>query len=127
MSETSIVAIVVALVSSGIWGAITALRKDKTEAPVKKRDADIAAAHTSQQMALSVAEGLREDLTRTQGDVRDLREEVKRARVEAKEARSEAHAARHENSVLWAWIRDIRGRWNLVRLDEDPPAAPDIH
>ena len=30
------------------------------------------------------------------------------------------------NGELWAWIRDIRGRWHIVRLSEDPPPPPVI-
>lgn len=127
MSEASIVAIVCALLTSGVLGGILTLRKDKREAPVKQKDADIAAAHTSQQMALAVAEALRADLTRTQADVEDVRGEAEAARKEAAVARADAAAARHENGVLWVWIRDVRDHWALVRVSETPPPEPTIN
>ncbi|WP_431695601.1 hypothetical protein [Kocuria rhizophila] len=126
MSET-IVGLVTVLLGSGVLGVWHTMRKDRKEAPVKQRDADIAAAHTSQQMALAVAEALRMDLTRTQGDVEDVRAEAEAARKEAAVARADAAAARHENGVLWVWIRDIRHRWALVRVSETPPPEPTIH
>ncbi|MGY4845512.1 hypothetical protein ACW9PK_12320 [Kocuria sp. MNB10] len=30
------------------------------------------------------------------------------------------------NGQLWQWIRDIRGQWHIVRLNEDPPPEPII-
>ena len=127
MSEASIVAIVCALLTSGVLGGILTLRKDKREAPVKQKDADIAAAHTAQQMALAVAADLRADLTRAQDDIDEVRAQVEAARKESAMARADAAAARHENGVLWVWIRDIRDRWALVRVSEVPPPEPRIH
>ena len=126
MSDT-IVGLVSVLLGSGVLGVWVTMRKDKREEPVKQRDADIAAAHTSQQMALAVAEALRVDLTRTQGDVEDVRAEAEAARTEAAVARADAAAARHENGVLWVWIRDVRDRWALVRVSETPPPEPTIN
>ncbi|PBB08492.1 hypothetical protein CKW39_09025 [Kocuria sp. WRN011] len=30
------------------------------------------------------------------------------------------------NTIQGEWILDIRGRWHIVRLSEDPPPPPDI-
>lgn len=53
-----------------------------------------------------------------------------RAAVSALQARLDEMGGKVErvtsiNGELTAWIRDIRGRWHIVRLSETPPALPD--
>lgn len=52
---------------------------------------------------------------------------IARQALEAATAASEkADRVTTINEHLWAWIRDIRGRWHIVRLAEDPPPPPII-
>lgn len=53
---------------------------------------------------------------------------IARQALEAAAAASEkADKVTAINGELWAWIRDIRGRWHIVRLSEDPPPPPIIN
>ena len=51
--------------SAGFWG----YKQSRKEAPIKKRDADLAVAETSQQMALAVAIAAREDNVTLRADL----------------------------------------------------------
>ena len=140
MSEQSIVAIIVALVAvfggGGVWTYIAARR----EAPIKKQDADLAAAHTSQQMALAVAIESRETSS-------DLREDLKTVRSDLATERSERLAVSNRVTKLEARIReqdvtisrlratvnawreawdDLTARWHEVRLQDEPPRRPEV-
>jgi FtsZ-interacting cell division protein ZipA len=133
VSEQTVVTIVVALLSllggAGFWGYMSS----RKEAPIKKRDADVAVAHTSQQMALAIAEDLREDVGRIRTELTDTRTELgiereaRQAlarRVDAQEStiqglRSAVRAFRD------AWA-NLTANWAVIRLQETPPAEPHI-
>lgn len=130
MSETSIVAIIGALFAllggAGFWGFL----QNRKEAPIKKRDADVAAAHTSQQMALAVADDLRTDVGRLRDDLNAEREERKREVGELRQ-KVEAQADTIQNlrravrAFKDAWA-EITANWSVVRLQDTPPVAPYI-
>lgn len=142
MDQGLLTAAVTALIGpAGLIAAVIAWRARKREEPVRQRDADIAVAHTLQGMGVSIAEGLRTDITRMQADIAALQDEVGKAKDEARAAREEAGAARsqlreawesetvvrRENSILWAWISDIIDHWGTRRRSERPPTAPTVN
>lgn len=133
MSETAIVSIILGILtllgSGGVWG----YRQFKKEAPVKKRDADIAVAEKSQQMAMAIADDLREDYTRLREDLNTEREHRQNlsGRVDelATHIREQDRTIRHLRDairVLTEWGNDIVARWNILRMNQEPPPMPNI-
>lgn len=133
MSEASIVTIIIAVLGvlggGGYWG----YRQFSKEAPVKKRDADIAVAEKSQQMAMAIADDLREDYSRLRTDLNAEREERQKltGRVDSLESQ-----VREQNRTIQrlreavrlfnaAWD-DLAHRWHVVRQSEHPPTRPHI-
>lgn len=126
------------LAPGGVLALYIMARGRKKVEPIQQRDADLDVAKTLQDMGVSIAEGLRSDLTRVQADlaavlVRAVAAEEKAASAERKAAaaeataaqsQEEARAARRENQGLWAWIHDLIDNWAARRLSETPPAAP---
>lgn len=131
MSESTVVTVVVAIISllggAGFWGYMSS----RKEAPIKQRDADVAVAHQSQQMAMAIAEDLRKDVDRIRGDVAterkarealgqevaDLRETVGR------QADTIASLRRAVRDFREAWA-NMRANWHTIRLQEFPPTEP---
>ena len=134
MSETAIVSIILGIMTLLGSGGFFGYRQFKKEAPVKKRDADIAVAEKSQQMAMSIADDLRGDYTRLRADLNTEREQ--RQNLTGRVDSLETHIREQERTirnlrdavrVLTAWGNDIVARWNVVRLQEKPPPLPNIH
>lgn len=126
MSEQTIVTIVVGLLSllggAGFWGYMT----NRKEAPIKKRDADVAVAHQSQQMALAIAEDLREDVGRIRSELNEEREARKALalRVDKQESTIQGlRAAVRAFRDAWA---NLTANWQVIRLQDYPPAEPHI-
>ena len=134
MNEQTVVTIVVALLSllggAGFWGYMT----NRKEAPIKKRDADIAVAHTSQQMALAVAEDLREDVGRLRGDLDHERTQRENLGTEVRELRAkvdeQAGTIQYLRRVVQAfedaWA-SLTANWHIVRLQEVAPKQPRVN
>lgn len=133
MSEQTIVTIVVALLSllggAGFWGYMT----NRKEAPIKKRDADIAVAHTSQQMALAIAEDLRLDVERLRGDVgieRTAREslggEVRELRARVEEQAGTIQSLRRVVQAFKDAWANLESNWQILRLQDTAPQKPYI-
>jgi len=134
MSETSIVLIIVALLGvvggGGYWG----YKQFSKEAPVKKRDADIAVAEKSQQMAMAIADDLREDYTRLRKDLNAEREE--RTKLSGRVDSLETHIREQERTIRTlrdavrvftaAWD-DLTSRWDHYRLADKPPPRPKVN
>ena len=89
-----------ALLGGGLWGGITAWRKQIKGEPIEASAAAIAAAREASGMALAVAQ-------RLDGEVKDLR-------VEIAAVRTRAHYAD-------AWIADLHLRWAEHRIRDSPP------
>ena len=89
-----------ALLGGGLWGGITAWRKQIKGEPIEASAAAIAAAREASGMALAVAQ-------RLDGEVKDLR-------VEIAAVRTRAHYAD-------AWIADLHLRWPEHRTRDAPP------
>lgn len=134
MSEGSVIAIIVALLGivggGGYWG----YKQSSKEAPVKKRDADIAVAEKSQQMAMAIADDLREDYTRLRTDLNAEREE--RTKLSGRVDSLETHIREQDKTIRTlrdavrlftaAWD-DLTNRWQHYRQSENPPPRPKIH
>ena len=89
-----------ALLGGGLWGGITAWRKQIKGEPIEASAAAIAAAREASGMALAVAQ-------RLDSEVKDLR-------VEIAAVRTRAHYAD-------AWIADLHLRWAEHRIRDSPP------
>lgn len=134
MSEGSIIAIIVALLGvvggGGYWG----YKQFSKEAPVKKRDADIAVAEKSQQMAMAIADDLREDYTRLRTDLNAEREE--RTKLSGRVDSLETHIREQDRTIqvlreavrlfTAAWD-DLTNRWHHYRQSENPPPRPHVN
>lgn len=126
------------LAPGGVIALYIMARGRKKSEPIQQRDAELDVAKTLQDMGVAIAEGLRVDLSRVQGQAAAAEEkaaaaEAKAASAERKAAAAEALAAqsqeearatRRENQGLWAWIHDLIDNWAARRLSETPPAAP---
>ena len=124
-----ILALLAALGGTGFWG----YRQSRKEAPVKKRDADIAAADQSVQMALAVATAAREDNASLRVDLNAEREARQKlsGRVEGLEThvREQDRTIRSQREGLRifsaAWD-DLVARWPTIRLNDSAPAKPGV-
>lgn len=134
MSESAIVAVIIGvltiLTGSGFWG----YRQFSKEAPVKKRDADIAAADTSVQMALAIAksakehsEGLAKDLTTERGERQKLSGRVDGLESHIREQDKTILRLRDAIRVFTAAWDDLTHRWDYYRKSDHPPARPNVH
>lgn len=133
MNESTVVAVVVGLIGvlggAGFWGFLIS----RKEAPIKKRDADVAVAHTSQQMALALAEDLRTDLGRLRGDVdteRKAREELGAQVAELRDKVGKQdrtiQALRHAVRTFQDAWHHLTANWATIRLLENPPQEPRV-
>lgn len=125
-----IVAVLAILGGTGYWG----YRQSRKEAPVKKRDADLAAAEKSQQMALAVAGDLRTDLIRLRADLDaeraargTLSDRVDELGKRINEQSGTIRALR-EGLRMWAnaWDNLVRN-WDTLRLLDQPPEQPKVN
>lgn len=114
---------------AGFWGYLQS-RKDQ---PVKQKDADIAAAEKSQQMALAVADDLREDMIRLRADFNAERDA--RNALSGRFDQLSEHVREQDNTIQrlrrgWhAWAAawdDMVANWDLLRHRDTPPARPNI-
>lgn len=133
MSESTVVAIVVAvfglLGGVGFWGYL----QSRKEAPIKKRDADIAVAHTSQQMALAVADDLRTDVDRIRGDLEHERTQREALGTKVQALQEKVDEQAYTISSLRRIIRifndawaSLEANWQLLRLQDTAPRKPYI-
>ena len=126
MSETSIVAIILGVLTilggGGFWG----YKQFSKEAPVRKRDADIAVAEKSQQMALAVAESTRKDLERYAAQMNILTGRVESLETQVREQNRTIQTLREAVRLFHAAWDDLTYRWHTVRQSEHPPARPNI-
>lgn len=126
---TVILGVLGILTGTGYWG----YRQSRREAPVKQRDADIAAAERSQQMALAVADDLRQDLSRLRGELGTERDERKGLSAEVQALSAQVrHQSRLLETVrdafgkLSRWADHIVENWDTVRKSEAAPERPKL-
>ena len=133
MSETAIVSIILGVLTllggGGVWG----YRQFKQEEPVKKRDADIAAADTSVQMALSIAKAAREhsealgrELETERGARKELSGRVDDLYGEIRSLRGTVRLLREAVRIFNAAWDDLAYRWHEHKLADKPPPRPHV-
>ena len=133
MSETAIVSIILGVLTllggGGIWG----YRQFKQEEPVKKRDADIAAADTSVQMALSIAKAAREhsealgkELETERGARQHLSGRLDGLETHIRELNGTIRTLRDAVRIFSAAWDDLTYRWHEHRLADKPPPRPHV-
>lgn len=141
MSEAAMVTIIVALLGSGIWGAAAQWRASRREAPVKQKDADLAAAQASQQITMALVEALREEVDRlgqsfkaeretrcqeVQAE-RDARErDIHRIQREREADRRELGSVRVALAQWTDWWQQLAENWEELRGSPSPPDPPEI-
>lgn len=115
-------------------GGIWTYWQSRKEAPIKKRDADIAAADTSVQMALAVATAAREHGNTLQGELDSTRDRLTELTGEVKglqtHVREQDRTIRGLRSVVQAfsdaWDALVLD-WDTLRLRTTPPVKPQPH
>lgn len=111
---------------TGFWG----YRQSRKEAPVRQKDADIAAAERSQQMALAVSDDLREDVARLRAELVAERAERKQVYAELSEQlhlqNQRLDTVRDAFRQLSRWVDDILDNWEIMRQNVDAPRKPPI-
>lgn len=124
-----ILGVLTVLGGTGFWG----YRQSRKEAPVKKRDADIAAADQSVQMALAVATAARDDNAALRADLNTEREA--RQKLSGRVEGLETHVREQDRTirglrevvrVLSDWADDVIANWHTIRLEEMPPKKPGV-
>jgi len=125
-----ILALLTLLGGTGFWG----YRQSRKEAPVKKRDADIAAADKSVQMALAVATAarednasLREDLNKERGERQTLAGRVDGLENHIREQNRTIQTLREALRIFSTGWDELVSRWQALRQDEHPPPKPTVH
>lgn len=133
MSETGIVSVILGILTLLGGGGFWTYRQFKKEAPVKKRDADIAVAEKSQQMAMAIADDLREDYTRLREDLNVEREARQKlaGRLDGleshiRELNGTVRVLREALRVFNAAWDDLEHRWHEYRLSEKAKTRPHI-
>lgn len=133
MSETAIVSIILGVLGilggGGIWG----YRQFKREEPVKKRDADIAAAGTNVQMAISIAtaaqshsEGLAELLNAEREARVQLAGRLDGLETHIRELNGTIRSLRDVVRLFTNAWDDLSQRWHEHRLSDQPPPRPHV-
>lgn len=134
MSESGLVAIIIGVLGllggGGFWG----YRQSRKDAPVRQRDADLVVADKSQQMAMAIADDLRQDYERLRGELgheRDGRLELT-GRFTALEThvreqdKTISHLRRALGQFSAAWD-DLTTRWEHHRTLDYPPDRPVVN
>lgn len=130
MSEASlaiILAVLGILGGGGFWG----YRQSRKEAPIKKRDADLAAADASVQMALAVAVAARDDNAQLRADLNTEREHRLKLGIRVDELAEHNRVQEKTITALRAIVTaftngwdDLVERWHHHRQQDQPPARP---
>lgn len=111
---------------TGYWG----YRQSRREAPVRQKDADLAAAERSQQMALAVSDDLREDLVRLRVELASERSERKAENLELglqlHQQNQKLDTVRDAFRQLSRWVDGILDDWDIVRHNAEAPMKPTI-
>ena len=138
MSE-GLISIGVALLSFlGGGGGVLAYMQYRKETPIRQKDADMAAARTSQEMALASAQAHYESSTYYQSQVKELRnamnsEAEARKKLEDRMTRMELHTHAQDATIrrlteavkvfssAWDYLTE---NWAHLRKREAPPKKP---
>ena len=134
MNSEAILAIILAVLGVLGGGGIWTYLQSRKDAPVRKRDADLAVADKSQQMAMAIADDLRQDYARLRLDL----DEEKGARQEltgrvdalARQVRDQDRTITSLREVVRAFSSawdDLAASWHVLRLQDKPPPKPKTH
>lgn len=134
-----LVSIGVALLSFlGGGGGVLAYMQYRKETPIRQKDADMAAARTSQEMALASAQAHYESSTYYQSQVKELRDSMNgeaqaRKKLEERMTRMEQHTLAQDVTIrrlteavqlfstAWDYLTE---NWAHLRKREAPPQKP---
>lgn len=124
-----IVAVLALLGGTGFWG----YKQSRKEAPIKKEEADIAAADKTVQMALAVATAarednasLREDLNKERGERQTLAGRVESLETRIREQDRTIGWLRELVAAFSAGWDDLVTRWEIHRQSDAPPPKPTV-
>ena len=124
-----ILGLLAVLGGTGFWG----YKQSRKEAPIKKRDADLAVAETSQQMALAVAIAAREDnitlradLDKERGALQVLSGRVDELSTQVREHNRTISRLREALSTLSNAWDEMAEQWATLRLSDEPPPKPTV-
>lgn len=113
--------------SGGLWAYLS----HRKEAPIKKEEADIAAADRTVQMALAVATAarddnamLRADLAKDRGALQVLSGRVDELSAQVREQNQTIGRLREALSVFSSAWDDMTAMWATLRLSDEPPPRP---
>lgn len=129
MSESSIVTILVALIGSGIWGALRDLRRPGRNrrahrAPITATEVDAVHAHTSQQETLTLVFQLSAQLKQITSNHEALDREVQQLRADRDRDAEQIRSIRSAYKALSTWAHDLVTNWAEHRLKDNPPDLP---
>lgn len=148
MSESGIIALILGILTVATSGGVIGFLQNRKKVPVEKRDADLAAAEKSQQMALANAADLRTDLDRLRTELDTTRTDLKTTRTDLNTEREhrerlsgrveglESHIREQDRTIgglraalsgMNAWISDLFLRWDYYRQQPTPPDRPNLN
>lgn len=140
MTPEIFVPIIVAIITVGGGGSIWQWLKSRKEAPITKRDADIAAMRSVDEMRQAFTGDVVAQYNAQRAENKETREQL----VEMKETLAgalerlgtlEEHTLHQDKTIrnlgqiidTWvAWGEDIVKRWNIIRMQDRPPDMPAV-
>ena len=124
-------ALVAALLGTGGMGALVPLIIAWRKAPIERRDADIAAAETSQGMSLALAQELRGEIDRLRTEMSELRTELRTETGrretladEVREYKGTIYRLRVALSRAAEFWDHVTLNWSTLRQNPEPPLFP---
>lgn len=126
LSETGVVAVIVALLGSGAWNAIGAWLKARREEPITRRDAELANTERTQAMTLALLEQVQEQYASERAARIALAAEVKEIRERHEAESRQITRLRAGLDALLAWGERLHANWDYLRQQSTPPPLPKI-
>lgn len=138
MIDAGIVTITIGVLGVFGGGGFWVYRQSRRDAPVRQRDADLAVAEKSQQMAMVIAVAAQENSERAQQDSDRLRLDMEKERTERhllttrvvslehqvkEQGRTISHLRRTVQAFSEAWD-DLVAHWDHHRTQKHPPERP---
>lgn len=133
MSEASLVAIILGVLTVLGGGGIWTYKASRREEPIRQEEAALAVAKTSQDMALEIATNLRQDVKDLQREMKEEKEKTQTLVIQVEALTTKVNTQANEISFLQRGLRifnqawdDLIIRWAVIRLKEEPPNRPDL-
>lgn len=127
MSQGNIVALILGVLGILGGGGFLTYMQSRREAPVRQRDADLAVAEKSQQMAMVIAVAAQEHSTRLAERVDKLEEDNRVQRRTINEQGVTLSKLREGLRAFSAAWDDLATRWDHHRTQEHPPQRPNVN